>query len=72
MANYNVIVNEQDYIIVQTGIQGPPGVGAGTAIVQDFAPAGGSIGQLWFNDNTQQLTIYTTQWTNQALDAGWY
>lgn len=86
MSNYIVIVEDNNNIvsitgekniIIETGVQGPPGIdgvdGSGKAIVQDFPPGSGETGDLWFNNNTQNLQVYVEgDWTNQSLDAGYY
>lgn len=77
MASYTVIVDEKDYtvnvgvnrtLVIETGVQGPPGE-ASFALIQDVEPTTGIEGQLWFNDTTDVLKVYADgTWQTQTMD----
>ena len=79
MSTYTVIVEQSDFdvsvtgekhIIIETGVQGPPGIlGIARAIVQDSEPLVGTEGDLWFNDSTEILKVYANDaWQTQTID----
>ena len=77
MATYTVNEANKYHLIIETGIQGPPGPpGTGTlaqAIVQDVEPTSGTTGDMWFNDSTDILKIYANGvWQTQTLDDEWF
>ena len=76
MATYTVIVDEKDYsvnvgvnktLVIETGVQGPPGL-TQNVIISDSEPVGAE-GQLWFSDETDVLKIYANGiWQQQSID----
>lgn len=70
MNNFEVIVSDPTNVVVIVGEQGPPGNSAiGRALVQDSEPSSGTVGDLWFSDETDVLKIYAGgTWQSQTID----
>ncbi len=83
MSNYTVTIQEtnnqvsitgEQNIIVETGVQGPPGIdGIGTALVSDSTPLTGQDGELLFNPTNKVLRVYAnSDWQFQTMDDGFF
>lgn len=75
MSQYIVEVIDENSVVIEVGIPGPPGEDGSDAgaIVQESTPSIAPSGQLWFNPTTRTLHVSNgASWLEDISDGGYF